>query len=310
MSEPAAIEARQLSKRYRSLVAVDRVDLHVAEGDIFGFIGPNGAGKTTTMRMLLGLIAPSEGQVSIFGHDVRRDFKRAIQPVGALIEGAAFYPFLSARRNLALFAGISGRGSRDRIDQVLQWVGLLARADDRVAAYSQGMRQRLGLALALLERPRLLVLDEPTNGLDPQGSREVRELIRRIRDEEGTTVVLSSHLLAEMEGICDRVAIIARGRILREGALDEVIGGEDEHLVLETSTGQEDRAAELLRDRFGVEATRPRRSCLEFARAGRDPAQINRALVEAGIGVSALTPRRRTLEQAFIELTGSSAVVQ
>ncbi|MEE2665126.1 MAG: ABC transporter ATP-binding protein [Myxococcota bacterium] len=310
MSEPAAIEARQLSKRFRSLVAVERVDLDVAAGDIFGFIGPNGAGKTTTLRMLLGLITPTEGRVRIFGHDIEREFKRAIQPVGALIEGAAFYPFLSARNNLALFGNISGHRSHARVEQVLEWVGLAARGDDRVAGYSQGMRQRLGLALALLERPRLLILDEPTNGLDPQGSREIRELIRRIRDEEGTTILLSSHLLAEMEGVCDRLAIIANGRILRVGALDEVIGSDSERLVLATSAGDDERAAALLRERFSIHAARPGSNRLEFDRGDREPAEINRALVEAGIGVAALAPQLRTLEQAFIELTGTSSAVQ
>jgi ABC-2 type transport system ATP-binding protein len=310
MGEASAIEAQGLSKRFRSLVAVERVDLEVAPGSIFGFIGPNGAGKTTTLRMLLGLIAPSSGSVRIFGRDVGRDFKRAIQPVGALIEGAAFYPFLSARRNLALFGGISGHGSPVRIEQVLGQVGLAARADERVSGYSQGMRQRLGIALALLERPRLLILDEPTNGLDPQGSREIRDLVRHVRDEEGTTVVLSSHLLAEMEGICDRVAIIARGRILSEGPLEQVIGGDEVHWVLTTRPGDDARAAGLLRERFGIESRRLPGCELEFARGGLDPAELNRALVEAGVGVTGLGARQRTLEQAFIELTGSSAVVQ
>jgi len=310
MSEPAAIEAQQLSKRFRALVAVEQIDLRVDEGHVFGFLGPNGAGKTTTMRMLLGLIAPTQGSVRIFGHDISTDFKRAIAPVGALIEGAAFYPFLTARRNLRLFSGISGRRSRAREDEVLELVGLASRADERVGGYSQGMRQRLGLALALFERPRLLVLDEPTNGLDPQGSREIRQVIRRIRDEDGTTVIVSSHLLAEMEDVCDRVAIIARGRMLRVGALDEVIGGKDERIELATSPGDSERAVALLHERFGIDAERPRRDHLDFDRGAIDPAELTRALVEAGVGIRALTPRRRTLEQTFIELTGSSGAVQ
>ena len=193
---------------------------------------------------------------------------------------------------------------------MLEWVGLAARANERVAGYSQGMRQRLGLALALLERPRLLILDEPTNGLDPQGSREIRELIRRIRDEEGTTIVLSSHLLAEMEGVCDQLAIIANGRILRVGALDDLIGDSGGHLVLVTRAGDDERADALLRARFTIQATRPRRDFLEFDPGDCEPAEINRTLVEAGIGVAALTPQRRTLEQAFIELTGASSAVR
>lgn len=309
MSGDAAIEAHHLSKQFRSLVAVDDVSLEVAQGDIFGFIGPNGAGKTTTLRMLLGLVAPSTGSVRIFGHDLARDFKRAIQHVGALVEGAAFYPFLSGRRNLALFGGISGRVSRERVAEVLDLVGLGARGEDKVSGYSQGMRQRLGIALALLEQPALLLLDEPTNGLDPQGTREMRELIRRIRREQGTTILLSSHLLSEMELICDRIAIISHGRILREGRLDDVIGGGHERLALATSPGDDERAAALLLERFGIDSERPRRDWLEFDRGDRDPAELNRALVEAGIGVASLTPQRRTLEHAFVELTGSSSTV-
>lgn len=310
MSPTAAIEAQQLSKRFGSLVAVDGIDLRVDEGHVFGFLGPNGAGKTTTMRMLLGLVAPTHGDVRIFGRDLRHDFKRAIAPVGALIEGAAFYPFLSARRNLDLFAGISGRRDRAQRERVLEQVGLVRRADERVSGFSQGMRQRLGIALALLETPRLLVLDEPTNGLDPQGSREIRDLVRRIRDEDGTTVVVSSHLLAEMEQVCDRVAIIARGRLLRVGPLDEVIGGEDECLSLEVAPEDDERAAALLREHFALDATRPRLGLLDVARGGVDAAAVNRALVEAGVRVRGLTPRRRTLEQTFIELTGESGAVQ
>ena len=310
MSATAAIEAQKLSKRFRSLVAVDGVDLCVEEGQVFGFLGPNGAGKTTTMRMLLGLIAPSEGEVRIFGRELARDFKRAIAPVGALIEGAAFYPFLSARSNLDLFAGISGRRDPARREAVLEQVGLASRADERVSGYSQGMRQRLGLALAMLERPRLLILDEPTNGLDPQGSREIRELVRRVRDEDGTTVVVSSHLLSEMEEICDRVAIIARGRLLRVGPLADVVGDEDEQLVIEVAPDDDEAAAVLLRERFALDARRPRRGRLEVERGDREPGALNRALVEAGIDVRALVPRRRTLEQTFIELTGTSGAVQ
>ena len=309
MGGPPAIDADRLSKRFGSFVAVEEVNLCVEPGTVFGFIGPNGAGKTTTIRMLLGLIAPSGGRVRLFGYDVVRDFKRAIRHVGALVEGPAFYPFLSARRNLELFAGISGGVPKRRIDELLDRVGLAARASDKVSGYSQGMRQRLGIALALLEEPRLLVLDEPTNGLDPQGTREIRELIREIRNEQRTTVLLSSHLLAELELVCDRVAIIARGRVLTEGSLEDVVGADSERVELGVANGHDEAAARLLAERFAAEVTRSRRGLLEFPRQELDLAEINRALVEAGIAVSSLTPRRRTLEEALVELTGESAVI-
>ena len=310
MGGPPAIDADRLSKRFGSFVAVEDVSLCVEPGTVFGFIGPNGAGKTTTIRMLLGLVAPSGGTVRLFGCDVVRDFKRAIRHVGALVEGPAFYPFLTARRNLRLCGGISGGVSERRVDELLDRVGLAARANDKVAGYSHGMRQRLGIALALLEEPPLLVLDEPTNGLDPQGTRDIRELIRTLRDERQTTVLLSSHLLAELERVCDRVAIIARGRILAEGSLDEIVGADSEHVELGVADGQDERAAALLTERFAARVTRSRRGRLEFPRQELDLAELNRALVEAGIAVSSLTPHRRSLEEALVELTGESSKIQ
>ncbi|MCA9512667.1 MAG: ABC transporter ATP-binding protein, partial [Myxococcales bacterium] len=280
-----AVDAERLEKRFSSFVAVEDVSLRVEAGEIFGFIGPNGAGKTTTLRMLLGLVAPTRGSVSLFGHDVARDFKAAIANVGALVEGAAFHPFLSGRDNLRAFGCLTGGAPRARVDEVLDAVGLLARADDRVKGYSQGMRQRLGIALALLEAPRLLVLDEPTNGLDPQGTREVRDLVRRVRSERGTTVLLSSHLLAEMEQICDRVAVIAGGRILREGTLEEIVGRDAERVEIGVADGREEDAARVARARSATDVSVLRRGRIEFARGALDLAALNRALLDAGIDV-------------------------
>ncbi len=309
MADPAALEAEGLCKRYGELTAVEDVSLRVDEGQIAGFIGPNGAGKTTTLRMLLGLVAPTRGSVRIFGHDVGRDFQRAIRAVGALVEGPAFYPFLSGRRNLRLFGRLSGGVDEARIQEVLERVGLGRRGDQRVKGYSQGMRQRLGIALALLARPRLLVLDEPTNGLDPQGMREVRNLIRAIRDEGETTILLSSHLLGEMERICDRVAVISRGRVLCSGPLDELLGQGADRVELRVPEAEDEGVASLLAERFGAEATRVRRGHLEFRWDPEDLGAVSRALVEAGFSVLALSADRRTLEQVFVELTGESSEI-
>ncbi len=302
----AVLEAQGISKRFGRLQAVEDVSLRVEPGDVYGFLGPNGAGKTTTIRMMLGLITPSSGSARIFGHDVRKDFKRAVANVGAMVEGPAFYGYLTARKNLRIFGLISGDVSDQRIDEVLQLVGLLRRGDQKVSAYSQGMRQRLSIALALLERPRLLVLDEPTNGLDPQGMREIRNLIRRIRDEEGTTIFLSSHLLSELEQVCDRIAIIFRGRILREGRLDDLLGERAAVVELQVQADEGERARDLLREEFGIDAEILRRGHLEFAGDRSDSAVLNRTLLQKGIGVAAISTRRQTLEEYFVELTGAS----
>ena len=299
-----ALEAVGLHKRFGKISAVNGVDLHVEEGVIYGFLGPNGAGKTTTIRMALGLVAPTQGHVEIFGHDVRRHFKAAIRNVGALVEGPAFYPYMSARENLSLFGSISGKLESGRVEEVLGQVGLARRAGQKVRGFSQGMRQRLGIALAMLERPRLLVLDEPTNGLDPQGTREIRELIRRERDERGTTVLVSSHLLGEMELVCDRVAILFRGVVLKEGPLKDVIGGESDRVAIEVDEADDARAA-LLLEGMGHAPERVRLGQLEFQIGSGDLAQVNRSLVEAGVSVQALSRRRRSLEEAFVSLTGT-----
>ena len=310
MGVEAAIRADRLAKHFGDFAAVEEVSFEVNAGEIFGFLGPNGAGKTTTIRMLLGLIGPTSGRALLFGKDVAREFKDAIRNVGAFVEGPAFYPFLSGRRNLRLFGKLGGGVSEERIAEVLEWTGLTAPADSRVAGYSQGMRQRLGIALALLEAPRLLVLDEPTNGLDPQGTREIRELMARIRSETDTAILVSSHLLGEMERICDRVAVIAGGRLLAQGTLDDIIGQESERVEIEVAPEKTEAASALLRERFAAEPRSERRGALEFARGGLDLAALNRTLVEAGIDVAGLTPRRRSLEQAFVALTGERSSIR
>ncbi len=303
------LQAERLSKRFGDIRAVEDLSLCVEEGDIYGFLGPNGAGKTTSIRMMLGLIEPTSGTARVCGHDIRSAFKRAIRPVGAMIEGPAFYGFLSARRNLRLFGRLSGGVSEERIDEILQLVGLGRRGDHKVESYSKGMRQRLGIALALLERPRLLVLDEPTDGLDPQGVREIRDLIRHVRDREGTTVFLSSHLLSEVEQICDRIAVVYRGRIREEGRLNELMSSCDDVAGLEVSLDQDHRAEELLRKHFDIEAEILRHGYLEFPKTGCDMAAVNRVLVEAGLSVASLSSRRPTLEEYFVGLTGESGEV-
>lgn len=306
MSGQVVLEADHISKRFASLQAVSDLSLTVEEGNIYGFIGPNGAGKTTSIRMMLGLIETSAGTARIFGHDIHREFKAAIQNVGALVEGPAFYPYMTGRRNLRLFGRLSGGTSEKRLQEILEMVGLGRRGNDKVKGYSQGMRQRLGIGLALLHQPRLLILDEPTNGLDPQGMREVRNLIRRIRDDFGMTIFLSSHLLGELELICDRIGIIYRGKILQEGRMDDLIGCGADVLVIQVPEAEDKRCQDFLKEKFGLTAKIARRGWLESMRGDCEIFPINKTLLENGFTVSSIATRHRSLEEYFVELTGDS----
>lgn len=298
------IRTRGLTKRFGAVTAVDGIDLEVRPGDRYGFLGPNGSGKTTTVRMLLGLVFATSGTIEVLGHPVPRRAATALREVGALVEGPAAYPHLSAAANLALFdaAGPAGpatgrlpRGRRrDRIGEVLDEVGLAGVGRRPVRAYSLGMRQRLGLAAALLRRPRLLVLDEPTNGLDPQGIQEVRALLTRL-NEAGTTVFLSSHLLGEVEQLCTRVGVMDRGRLVAQEELS----------LLRRPTGRaivqvgDPAAAHALLDGRVVERTGDR-----LVVQGASVDEITRRLVTAGVPVHEAVAERRTLEQVVLELTG------
>ena len=308
----SAISARGLTKRYGNVPAVDALDLTVERGELYGFLGPNGAGKTTTIRMALGLILPGDGEVALLGEPVRID-RAPLERVGALVEEPAFWKYLSGRKNLEYFARAGSGGDRagtrtrlERVDAVLETVGLTAAAGKRVKAYSQGMRQRLGLALALLGEPDLLVLDEPTNGLDPTGMREMRVLLRRLADD-GTTIFVSSHLLSEVEAMCDRVGVMAQGRLVAEGPPSSLRGVADRMRV---------DVDDVARARAVVAATRGVR-LVEDAGAdglevvfdhGVDPADLTAALVRAGVRVRALVPLRDTLEDVFLHLVEGADV--
>ncbi len=295
----APIEARGLVKRYGEITAVDHVDLTVGPGDVYGYLGPNGAGKTTSLRMLLGLIRPDEGSARLFGRDPLIDGAAALDGVAGFVEAPRFYPYLSGRRNLELVAALDGDGAAGRIAEALDTVDLANRAKDKVGGYSHGMRQRLGIAGALLRAPRLLLLDEPTTGLDPAGMRDMRALIRRLADQ-GITVLLSSHLMAEVEELCDRVAIVGSGRVLYEGALDDLIASAAGRYELRTT---DDAHAAEIASRYGdvVEISRG----LSFDGDERAAAELSVALGLEGIGITALVPRTATLEELFLSMTES-----
>lgn len=291
-----------LTKQFGGIRAVDGLDMRVCRGDVFGFLGPNGAGKTTVIRLALGLIHPTGGHVEVCGHRVPGELQEALRHVGGFVDDPTFYPLMSARRNLRLLGSMTGPVSEERIDEVLDIVALRDRAGDRVGGFSHGMKQRLGIAQALLHSPELIVLDEPTSGLDPRGMKDVRELIREL-GAAGTTVFLSSHLLHEVEQVCTRAVIINKGRVVVQGPVSELRPKDDAIKVL---TGDQGRAAAVLRGQFGAAGVSDDEEYL-IVKADEDAVpEMVRRLVADGVEVRAVVPApEQGLEDFFLELTGT-----
>lgn len=302
------VEIAHLTKRIGSKAIVDDLSFQIPAGEVFGLLGPNGAGKTTTIRMMVGLIAASSGTVEINGLDVAKHFQQAMQHVGAIVENPEMYGFLSGRQNLRHFARMCQGVTEARIEEVVQQVGLEARINDRVNTYSLGMRQRLGLAQALLRRPDVLLLDEPTNGLDPAGIRELRDYLRRLAQSEGLTVVVSSHLLSEMELMCDRVAIIQSGKLVDIQTMGEIAATADG--VSEVSLDVDDASAAnaVIAARFeGIEVT-TRDNELVLTLSREQIPELVAALVGAGAKVYGVRALKRSLEDQFLAMTGGRSV--
>ena len=288
-----------------SFTAVDELSFSVPHGSVFGFLGPNGAGKTTTIGMMLGLIPPDDGGVRIFGFDIRDSMSEILQRTGAIVEGPAFYPYLSGRQNLEVVASLRGIEDQQVVERLIETVGLTERADAKFGGYSQGMRQRLGLASVLINEPQLLILDEPTGGLDPAGQREIRDLIQSL-SKAGRTVILSSHQLAEVQEICSHVAIINHGQLVVTGPLDEILGTGHE---IEIGLDRPSEAAAFLcqLDDLDIDDVRVEDGrVIVTTREQRIAAQINRLLVEAGFEVDLLRPHDDMLEARFLELTSAT----
>ena len=290
-----------LTKRYGRLVAVADLDLEVRPGQVYGFLGPNGSGKTTTIGMILGLLRPDRGRVELFGLDARTHLAHLLRRTGAVMEAPAFYPHLSGKANLRIFAILSGGISQRRLDEVLDLVGLLARAKSKVRTYSLGMKQRLALAAALLHDPQLVILDEPTNGLDPAGMREVRQLIRNL-GEMGKTVFVSSHLLHEVEQTCTHVGILKQGRLLAQQPVSDLLR-QGQALELEVTDGE--AAARVLAELDWVTAVTREDNRLVVQAPLQRAADISRTLAEHGIYLAELRPHENTLEEFFLEVTGA-----
>ncbi|HVT44632.1 MAG TPA: ABC transporter ATP-binding protein [Thermoanaerobaculia bacterium] len=306
LSPPAPILiAENLTKQIKGRTIVDSVSFRLQPGEVFGFLGPNGAGKTTTIRMLVGLIRPTAGRVQICGHDIERELESALRCVGCIVETPDLYRFMTGRENLEHFARMLGGIDPDEIDRVGSLVALSHRLHDRVRTYSLGMRQRLGIAQALLGRPRVLILDEPANGLDPAGIREMRELLRTLAHDEQIAVFVSSHLLAEVEMMCDRVAIIHRGAILTTGTIAGlVIASHETELVVDRI----DLAVSIV-TAIGVEhRTDHDRLFLRISEADIPP--IIDRLVTAGVRIFRVAPRAKSLEELFLELTGVESSIE
>ncbi|MGH2561077.1 MAG: ABC transporter ATP-binding protein [Thermomicrobiales bacterium] len=297
------LRTHALTKRFGSVLAVDGLDIDVRAGEVLGFLGPNGSGKSTTVGMILGLIKPTAGKVEFHDQDLARYRTDASvnRSIGAIIETPAFYPFLSGRDNLRALAIAAGGVPEERIDELLDKVGLTERAKSAFKTYSLGMKQRLGIASTLLTDPDLVILDEPTNGLDPSGQREVRELIPRLA-REGRAVLLASHLLNEVEQVCDRVAIIRRGQLLQFGAVADLLRrGAFIEVVLPLPDLE--RAAAILRDLPFVGRVAIDNSRLHVVAHEEHGGEINRALANAGLYAVAIVPRKSRLEDVFLEMT-------
>jgi len=294
------LETNNLTKDFGGRRAVDDLSLQVRAGDVYGFLGPNGAGKSTTIRMLVGLVRPNKGTAHLFGSDVQIARRDALGRIGALVESPSFYKYLSARENLRILSALSGGCTAKRIDEVLDLVGLLDRARDKVRTYSHGMQQRLGIAQALLPDPELIILDEPTTGLDPEGMKHVRELILRLAKDLGKTIFLSSHLLHEVEQVCSRVGIINRGKLVAEREVASMLGAQTG--LVEIRVGDGMRAEELLSAVPDVRVISRDGNALSVrVRPDQIPA-LNRLIVNEDIDLYTVTTKATSLEDFYLNL--------
>lgn len=303
---PPALVLENVSKRFGRHLAVNQLSLEIKPGVMAGFLGPNGAGKSTTLYMIPRLVRPSSGHIRIFGTDIWRDYKKAIRPVGLSVESPAFYDYLTGRKNLELAARLRENVSSRDIDEILERVGLAARQHDRVRIYSTGMRQRLGIGRAMLGRPRLLILDEPTNGLDPEGTQEVLSFLREQVRSDGLTIFISSHLMSEIEEFCDTVCVINHGQLVASGNVRELLKPH-ERVVRVTFQGPLPNQDFCRRHKQIRHVESISSDTLEITLASDDSAWLNHCLQAEGCRVSALIPKQKNLKEFFLSITGDKS---
>lgn len=306
MQQTPVLELSNLKKTIRGKEIVKGVNLTLYPSQIFGFLGPNGAGKTTTIRMIVGLIKPTEGSVKICGYSVAHDFVKALSNVGCIIESPDMYKYLTGMENLLQFAAMNKTVSQQRVRDVVEMLGLQHRINDKVSTYSLGMRQRLGIAQAIITRPRLLILDEPTNGLDPAGITEFRNLIRKLAYEEGMTVFVSSHLLLEIQQMCDTVSIIKQGNVIKTASVQEITQHSDK---IEWQIDNPEKAIALLRKHWQIEASQLKKNTISADIGEHALAELNQFLVTQGLGLTYCSVKQNTLEDLFLDLTGGNEIV-
>ena len=302
------LQTRQLGKRFGKRWAVKNLNLEVQRGDVFGFLGPNGAGKSTTIRMILSLIRPTTGETELFGYSLKSRRSDALRRVGGIVEKPDFYLYLSAYKNLQIIGALSGGVERKRILEVLDLVGLSSRAADRVKTYSHGMKQRLGIAQALLSDPELVILDEPTNGLDPQGMKEVRDLIVHLSRDQKKTIILSSHLLNEIELVANRMVIINNGELVVQGDVSKLLDEGDKYVVIHATPLKKVESV-LRKQKKMITSYAVKEGVVEVKMDFKDIPELNKALVDAGVQVHALIPKR-SLEDLFLSMTEHSNEVR
>jgi ABC-2 type transport system ATP-binding protein len=298
------LQTKNLGKQYKRRWAVHHLDLEVHRGDVFGFLGPNGAGKSTTIRMLLSLIRPSEGEVFLFNYSLVKEREKALRSIGGIVEKPDFYLYLSAYRNLEIVGALNGGAEKKRIDEVLDLVGLSARARDKVKTFSHGMKQRLGIAQALLSDPEFVILDEPTSGLDPQGMKEIRDLIRHLASDRQKTVMLSSHLLNEVEMVATRMAVINRGELVTQGEVSALLEKGEKVVTFKGRPAKKLHA--ILSSRIGADKVAVKGDDAVVTMPFEDIPAIARVLVREKIEIQAIVPRR-SLEEYFLSITESDS---
>ncbi|WP_046173917.1 ABC transporter ATP-binding protein [Domibacillus indicus] len=305
----ALIQLENVTKTIKGKKIIDSLNFSIEEGEVFGFLGPNGAGKTTTIRMMVGLMKLTEGDILISGHSIQTEFEEAVQHIGAIVENPEMYKFLSGYDNLKQYARMHKGVSRKRMDEVVKLVGLEDRIHDKVKSYSLGMRQRLGIAQSLLHRPRVLILDEPTNGLDPAGIKEIRQYIRDLAEKENMAVVVSSHLLSEMEMMCDRIGILQKGRLINVQPVRDWMDEGTDTYSMEVDDVEAEAAADFIREAFTDIAPALKDNRLTFKAEKKDIPAVIHFLTGKGLAIYEVKKVSKTLEERFLDLTETREVV-